>query len=164
MSDELGELVNCDPTSGSAKRIINSRNRFLKGANSTTFKTMGNEIAEILKDNPGESNFKLSKLIKEAEKKSFNGIIASHSKTVARTETSSIATRTRFEIMRSENIKKHEWVTAKDELVRDTHRAEDGHKVAVGKPFPSTGLIYPLQTGGAPEEVINCRCVTVAVK
>jgi hypothetical protein len=40
---------------------------------------------------------------------------------------------------------------------------EGGNVVDLGATFPVTGLTHPLQVGGAPAEVINCRCTTVAV-
>lgn len=50
-----------------------------------------------------------------------------------------------------------EWITAKDDAVRDTHRI-DGHVVGIDEKFPN-GLRYPGDPGANPEEVINCRCV-----
>lgn len=164
MTSELGALTQWDPTASVQKRIINSRTKFLRGINSTTFKTMGKEIGIVLKENPDATTRELAKLIKKTEAETMNGIIASNSKTVARTETASIATRTRQDIMVAEGVKKHEWITARDESVREQHVADDGQIVKVGDRFPNTGLAYPLEAGGAPGNVINCRCVTVAVK
>ena len=55
-------------------------------------------------------------------------------------------------------------MTAGDEKVRDSHEAEDGHIVALGEEFPVTHLEYPCDdSGDDPGEVINCRCVAIAV-
>lgn len=163
LAEELGELVNYDPTGPTVKRIKRSRRKFLKGVNTQTFKTMGKEINKVLKDNPDATVNQLTKLIKDAQKKTMNGIIASSAKTVARTETSSIASRSRNDIMQGEGIEKHQWISARDELVRESHAEIDGQVVKIGEEFDN-GLSYPLETGGEPEEVINCRCTTVAVK
>lgn len=50
-----------------------------------------------------------------------------------------------------------EWITAKDDAVRDSHRI-DGHVVGIDEKFPN-GLDYPGDPSAPPKEVINCRCV-----
>ena len=56
-----------------------------------------------------------------------------------------------------------QWLSARDEDVRESHVSEDGHVVKIGEPFPTTGLQFPSDPGGPPEEVINCRCVVLPV-
>lgn len=160
METELGELVNWDPSGAIAKRVKAARGKFLNGLNTTTFTTMRKEINVILKKNPGMQISKLAKLIKQAEKSTMDARIASSALTVARTETSSVSSGTRYNIMKEEGIKKHSWVTAGDELVRDMHMRENGNIVKIGEPFPVTGLTYPLAEG-PPALTINCRCTTV---
>lgn len=49
------------------------------------------------------------------------------------------------------------WRTAADERVRSSHQRLNGESVGMDEQF-SNGLLYPGEPGGAPEEVINCRC------
>ena len=51
-----------------------------------------------------------------------------------------------------------EWISSRDDRVRDSHQAVDGEVVAFDENF-SNGLPYPCYEGGPPEEVIQCRCV-----
>ena len=53
------------------------------------------------------------------------------------------------------------WLATLDGHTRYTHRQVDGDVVEVGKKFKN-GLEYPGDPKGAPEEVYNCRCCTIA--
>jgi HK97 family phage portal protein len=164
MATELGELVNWDPQGPEAKLIRDARKKFLRDVNSVTFNKMGKEINKIIDKNPGVAVTKLAKLIKQAEGKVMGARIGSSALTVSRTETSAITSGTRFNIMKVEGVEKHSWVTAGDELVRNTHSAEgSGPPVKVGEPFPVTGLLFPLAEGD-PAETVNCRCAVVPEK
>ena len=59
--------------------------------------------------------------------------------------------------VRTEQIRRV-WRTAKDSRVRDTHQSLDGDSVGLNERFDN-GLMFPLESGGPPAEVINCRCV-----
>lgn len=53
------------------------------------------------------------------------------------------------------------WRATNDGRTRDSHRAMDGQKVAMGEMFVTGAgnfLEYPGDPNGPPEEVINCRC------
>lgn len=86
--------------------------------------------------------------------------------TIARTETGQTQGGVRFLAMKKEGIKRHRWITAKDDEVRDSHLEADLNPedwiVPIGTTFPN-GLKYPSEVGGPAAEVINCRCVAVAV-
>ncbi|MDR4483816.1 MAG: phage portal protein [Nitrospirales bacterium] len=62
---------------------------------------------------------------------------------------------------REVGIEEHEWLSSGDEVVRGTHRI-DGEVVRLGQKF-SNGLEHPGDPNGAPGEIINCRCTTLAV-
>lgn len=57
---------------------------------------------------------------------------------------------------------KQRWVSAEDGHTRASHKAINGEIIGVGEVF-SNGLEYPADPRGAPAEVYNCRCCTVAV-
>jgi HK97 family phage portal protein len=85
---------------------------------------------------------------------------------IARTETNRAANTARFEqLKRSESIKYHQWISSRDDHVRDTHAPHtglDGQIRQVGEEF-KPGLTRPHDPNGPAAEVIQCRCLTVPV-
>jgi hypothetical protein len=78
----------------------------------------------------------------------------------------------RYQNMINHGIKEHEWFTAMDGEVRDSHRWLHGSTISIGLKFkyvrgPMVGLGSPLRFPtdmSAPAiEVINCRCITLPV-
>ena len=68
-----------------------------------------------------------------------------------------------FELYGQAGIPTHEWLSAGDGDVRDSHlAAEADGPIPVGNTF-SNGLQFPNDPAGGPEEVINCRCTTAPV-
>lgn len=56
-----------------------------------------------------------------------------------------------------------EWLTARDEKVRESHQALEGKVIELNKYFTTglgNNLLYPgdRSTGAPPEDLINCRC------
>lgn len=80
--------------------------------------------------------------------------------TIARTELGGVINDSRIAAYMDVGLTEHTWITAKDERVRESHRAVDGESVKIGQPF-SNGLLYPNDPQGPPEEVIACRCITL---
>lgn len=80
--------------------------------------------------------------------------------------TFSINDATRFVAGAEEDDLLLEWVTMRDEDVRDLHRPLQGQRVAVGDTFQvgQWELQYPGQPVGDPEAWINCRCVVRPVQ
>jgi len=58
-----------------------------------------------------------------------------------------------------------EWLSSRDDKVRDTHRAADGQRVDVNETFSvgTSRLSHPGDPNGPEDEVIGCRCVTLPV-
>jgi HK97 family phage portal protein len=54
-----------------------------------------------------------------------------------------------------------EWLTARDELVRESHAAMDGETALMNEPY-SNDLMFPGDPSGEPGEIINCRCTELA--
>ncbi|MCL1924029.1 MAG: phage head morphogenesis protein, partial [Defluviitaleaceae bacterium] len=52
------------------------------------------------------------------------------------------------------------WISTNDDRVRETHEEQQGEEREMDELF-SNGLMYPLDPNGAPEEIINCRCVMI---
>jgi HK97 family phage portal protein len=94
-----------------------------------------------------------------------------HLRTISRTETSAAFNSGRMEAMQQIGVQRHQWLTAGDERVRDTHAALDGAIAIVGTNdweggggVVATSLRYPLDPTAPPGETINCRCVTIPVE
>lgn len=53
-----------------------------------------------------------------------------------------------------------EWVSRRDDRVRDTHVAVDGHELPVGERFTvgTDRLLFPTDPAGSPAETYGCRC------
>lgn len=62
-------------------------------------------------------------------------------------------------------VDQQEWLSARDDSVRDTHAEADGQVVALGDAFDVGGspMEYPGDPMGGPEEVCNCRCTLLPV-
>ena len=67
--------------------------------------------------------------------------------------------------MQQAGIEKRQWISARDANVRPTHAEADGQIRGIDEAFDvgSARLMQPGESGGPPEEVINCRCVAIAV-
>ncbi len=53
---------------------------------------------------------------------------------------------------------KHQWLSSRDDRVRDSHISLDGEEKMLNEPY-SNGLMYPGDPSGDPAETIQCRCV-----
>jgi len=96
----------------------------------------------------------------------WSGWASGRAATIARTEIGTMYNHARFDEMPAQGFKKHEWVTSIDEATRTgeyDHAAADGEVRRIGLDTFSTGLHFPQETGGAPGNVINCRCQTIPV-
>lgn len=92
----------------------------------------------------------------------------SRSLTIARTETGFAYNSGRNIAMQEAGVQEHEWVTARDMSVRDSHQLLDGQRTRIGEPFTDksgrpTGMLYPQDPSAPAAEVINCRCVALPV-
>lgn len=87
---------------------------------------------------------------------------ASRSMMIARTETVGALNGGSQIYYESEGVQQKEWLTARDENVREAHKHMEGETVGVKNSF-SNGLEYPGDQKGEPEEVINCRCTLLPV-
>lgn len=161
---ELGQLVKWNEKNPFVSHFKRIRLEQIPEVNTTTFKKAGEVIAEIISAGV-EAHLTVQEMAKELKKGIFDiyQMRISNSQTIARTETAIISSSTRQQVFKVEGIKQHEWLSAHDDKTRETHLEEDGNIVDLGDPFPVTGLQYPSDPSGEPEEVINCRCVALAV-
>jgi len=155
VTQEIGGDFVFDAADPRLQRLIEGRERIFVQANNTIRK----QLARTLETGVGqkESITELAKRVRDT----FD-FAAGRSLTIARTEVASMTNTVRHEVMEEQGIVRHEWITARDEAVRDSHREQDGDVVTVGDTFPN-GLRYPNDPLGDASETINCRCVAVAV-
>lgn len=121
--------------------------------------TIERQLREQLTDGiqSGESVTELAGRLRSV----FN-MASSRALTIARTELVGAANQASLLSMSEAKVLKVQWVTAGDELVRETHVAQDGDAVETGHVFKN-GLTYPGEQTGDPSESINCRCTLVPV-
>jgi HK97 family phage portal protein len=108
----------------------------------------------------GESITQLAKRVSDVMDAS-----RSRAETIARTETNNAFSSGRVEGARQAGVSKMEWISARDNFVRDTHApgtGVDGEVRGLDEPF-SNGCRWPGDSQGAAAEVINCRCTVVPV-
>jgi HK97 family phage portal protein len=106
----------------------------------------------------GASQDALAQIVKDT----FN-VATARARTIARTEVFGAGNEAAFVAMGEDGVRRVEWVTRHDDLVRDSHEACDGEVRTLGEVF-SNGLLYPGEFNAPPEEVINCRCVLLPVR
>lgn len=121
-------------------------------------------ITETLEDGytAGDSTDELAARIR-AE---FNGISAGRSRVVAMTETSAVYGQGRQEAMQIAGVGYKQWLTSGNANVRAAHAAANDQVVPVDGYFTVGGeqLAHPGDPAGAPENVINCHCVSIPVE
>lgn len=151
--EELGGNFGFDLGGQGMLDALHRREEILASTNTTLRSATFRQLELGLK--AGESPQQLAERVKTV----FN-LTGGKAMTIARTETAGMVNTTRHEVHKQEDLEQNEWLTARDEDVRDSHAEQDGVVVAVGEAFPN-GLIYPCQLDGPPDEVINCRCVAI---
>lgn len=88
----------------------------------------------------------------------FGGLARSRATMIARTETIGALNEGAYVAAQESGlVSEVEWLTQQDNRVRDTHMAQDGQVVPLGRTFLN-GCRFPGDPQGQPEEVINCRC------
>lgn len=93
----------------------------------------------------------------------YEGFSDQRALVIAQTEMGHAFNSGAFELYGQAGIPQHEWLSAGDGDVRDSHLAAEAHgPIKVGQTFPN-GLRFPNDPAGGPEEVINCRCTTAPV-
>jgi SPP1 gp7 family putative phage head morphogenesis protein len=99
--------------------------------------------------------------IEAAIRTHINASKAGMARVVARTETLAPFARARQDAFGAAGVTKHEWLSARDQDVRESHQI-DGEIRIIGEQF-SNGLAFPMDPSGPAEEVIQCRCVALPV-
>jgi SPP1 gp7 family putative phage head morphogenesis protein len=122
--------------------------------------TVRNRIKSQLEEGiqAGETIMELSDRIRNE----YN-MATSRSLLIARTETIGALNGGSLLYYENEGIKFKEWLTAGDELVRDSHRACERQGAILMNERFINGLRYPGDQDGGAGEVCNCRCSLLPV-
>eukprot|EP00112_Aurelia_sp_Birch-Aquarium-sp1_P001820 Seg11976.5 transcript_id=Seg11976.5/GoldUCD/mRNA.D3Y31 product="putative protein" protein_id=Seg11976.5/GoldUCD/D3Y31 len=157
-SEELGLDEAPQLPSAAVQSALQQRENML----SQTATSIWHEIREELSEgiDKGESVDKLSSRIRVK----FNGISNRRGKTIARTETGVAYESGRQLTMKEAGVTHKKWLTAGDERVRLTHYAANGQVVGIDEMFTvgNMEMMHPADPNAPAEEVINCRCVSIA--
>lgn len=138
------------------QRVLAERAQAIKGAADTVSDKVRDAIGDVIQE--GGSPQDMAAAVRELIKEQYRG----QAMTVARTESGAGFSRARREAMSAHGVLKHEWLSARDGKVRESHVAADGEVRVIGEAFPN-GLTEPHMKGALPEEVVNCRCTSVPV-
>jgi SPP1 gp7 family putative phage head morphogenesis protein len=133
--------------------------RFAKKISDTTYNQLKQSLLEGFL--AGESESKLAERVNDV----MTLAKRQRAQTIARTETFSVVNQAHIETYRMNGVEWKEWLTAGDERVRDMHVAADGQITKLDDYFNVGGeyLMYPGDPNGSPENIINCRCVSLPV-
>ncbi|HOQ06040.1 MAG TPA: phage portal protein [Anaerohalosphaeraceae bacterium] len=139
--------------------LHSSRN--ITGINQTTQAAVSRTLREGLE--AGEGLGELTNRLRSV----LDGSLA-RAQRIARTQVAGAVSTGRFAGMQEAGIEKKSWLTARDEAVRDAHRrAEEMYRdgIPLNQPFLVNGepLMYPGDPSGSAGNIINCRCVLMAL-
>lgn len=142
-----------------AALVISSRN--LSKTNKITQDNIAAQISEGLEN--GENLNELTDRIK-------NTLGSNRAKAlrIARTQTAGAVDTGRHEGMRAAAVERKGWITSRDDHVRAAHKeAEARYKdgILLDTPFEVGGesLMYPGDPSGSAANIINCRCLHIAM-
>lgn len=106
----------------------------------------------------GEALGKLKDRVKGVFKVSLQ-----RARVIARTETGISVNAGRHDALKTNDPGGvHEWLSARDSVVRHSHREIDGERRKIGEKF-SNGLLHAQDPTGPAKEVVSCRCTNAAV-
>ncbi len=111
--------------------------------------------------NGGDSTAKLAARIKGE----FNDLDDARALTIAQTETAAAYGEARQDAADQAGVEWKEWLTSGLDNVRAFHLEAEGQRVRMNDPFQVGGepLMYPSDSRGRPDNVINCHCVAIPV-
>ena len=104
--------------------------------------------------------------IRERINETYEFAATSRAERIARTEVIGASNAGGEQAMKDLGAIGKEWLTSRDDRVRDTHAQMDGQVVDINQPFISSdgeSLMYPGDQSAGPGAVINCRCTLTPI-
>jgi uncharacterized protein with gpF-like domain len=168
------ELLRDDPLTMPAAQVLaamRERQNKLRGAGERVWETVRAEIERGLTEGEALDGIALR------VRRKFNKIDETRARMIAHTETTYAYEAGRDMVFQQAGVQWTEWVTAQDGRERESHRATNGQRREMGDMFdvgqvlaPDGSILaagvpmaYPGDPAGPAEEVINCRCVRIAI-
>jgi SPP1 gp7 family putative phage head morphogenesis protein len=136
-----------------------TRENKIVGAAEEVFRQVNDTINDGLE--AGKSVAELTTDVRSA----FNGISRGRAKTIARTETGAAYGQGADVAMEQAGVQFKQWVASGLDDVRPAHQEADGQVVKMSESYDVGGeaLRFPGDPTGSAGNVINCRCVSIAV-
>jgi SPP1 gp7 family putative phage head morphogenesis protein len=134
-----------------ANEIVQTLTNEIKTINNHSYRLIRTQVKDGI--NAGESINDISKRIQGVYKTN-----KARSRTIARTESMKVMTRSSDKEYRDAGVAKKRWLAESD--ARSSHRAAHNEGAIDYNAAFSNGLRYPGDSGPAAE-VVNCRCVLV---
>lgn len=134
--------------------------RFAQQVNRTTWSRLRDSLNRGIAN--GESIAELAERVSTV----MEDRIRSSAETIARTETiSAFNAGTAEAWQQSGVVSKKGWLATLDPRTREAHAEAHGQVVGLDEPFIVGGeaLMYPGDSSGSPDNIINCRCTMYAV-
>lgn len=153
--------TNFSMASQAAIRSINNKIIKIREINETIRGQIINDLRPIIKEGveQGLSYDAVAQRIAEEVKNIFNNA-RRRTPTVARTEINGTLSQARWDTMKGVGVEKHQWYSTR--YIRESHIGNHLEIREMGDLF-SSGIKYPHDEDGPPEEVINCNCVTIPI-
>lgn len=133
---------------------------FSKRVNDETARALTDQIRQGVEQ--GETTAQIADRVQEV----YDQAVGFRSIRIARTEINMAANRGALLSYKAGGATTKQWITARDEFVREQHQAMEGRSVGVNQKFilpDGTQLDHPADPDGPPAQVINCRCVSIGV-
>lgn len=135
--------------------IENKAFKFANEVNTTTEDALRQELSDAITSGEALTD------VEDRVARVFDIARGSRTAAIARTEVVAASNEGAVQSYKQSGlVSKIEWVSSRDNLVRDDHQI-DGETIELSGGLFSNGLRYPGDPAGTPENVINCRC-TVA--
>lgn len=140
------------------RRVLQERRNLLAETAQSIYDDIKDELIEGVEN--GETMAELSGRVRSA----FNGINDSRAEAIATTEVTAVYEKARQSTLEAAGVTHKEWITSGLPNVRFTHFQANGQIVKIDENFEVGGhsMAHPGDPNGPPEEVINCRCMTIA--
>ena len=167
LNDLYGSGIKFDVTDEKIGEMMKARLADVKQINQTTEKIALDKIKSAIQSGV-EDQLTIKDMaakIKDAIGEGME-IRKNQSVTIARTEVGIVSGVANDDAMRDSGIEFKKWLTANDESVRDSHAEMDEQVVSMDDPFVTGAgnvLMHPCDPDGEADEIINCRCVEIAV-
>lgn len=148
-----------------AQRLLEERTNRIKDINDTTWEDVKKDLLIGMKE--GDNIRQMADRVERVM-----GAAAPRKYTIARTEVIGSLNGSMLAGFREagEVVEQKEWLAAGDESTRESHFELDGERVGLHQPFGAQSssftpppIMYPGDPGGAPNEIINCRCSMLPV-